>query len=262
MTGSNTFARGMGGPLNGFNPDPAPAIWLCRSSGFTVSTPPEWLTEPEAGRLARLSGAPGRDFMASRWLIRRALASVSGLEASACRPVDGRPDASDQPPGWRLSLSHSGDMAGCAVSRDGPIGLDIEPLSRRPQWRKVVSRWFAPEEQAWLLARNSSETFLQVWTLKEAWLKATGRGIANNLRTLRIGPDLELTGDRPEEAWQAALGQAGQCLVAVVYPCSRPPEGFLIPGPVNLTDPGAPISEVQSVSWLLHRRIHPFSEPA
>lgn len=262
MTGSNTFARVMGGPLNGFSPDPAPLVWLCPSSDATLSNPPRWMTTLEAERFARLSGASGRDFAATRWLIRRALASVSGQDAARCRPADGRPDTSAQPPGWRLSLSHSGDMAGCAVSRNAAIGLDIEPLTRRPQWQKVVSRWFAPEEQDWLLARDSSEAFLQVWTLKEAWLKATGRGIANNLRTLRVGADLALTGDRPEEPWRAALGQAGHCLVAVVYQSTRRPEGCLIPGPVNLADPGAPTSEVQPVNWLFHRRIHSISRSA
>ena len=220
------------------------------------------MTYSESQRLGGLSGAARSDFLASRWLIRRALARATGQDANLVRPTEGRPDASDRPPGWRLSLSHSGGMAGCAVSRGTAIGLDIEPLNRRPQWHKVVKRWFTPEEQAWLLAENESEAFLKVWTLKEAWLKATGRGIANNLRTLRITPGFRLSGDRPDEHWQAALGQSANHLVAVVYQSAEAPEGFMTPGQVDIRNPGAEIPGTQPVRWLLHRAIHSASEPA
>lgn len=220
------------------------------------------MTAGENQRLAGLTGAPRSDFLASRWLIRRALARATGQDASLVRPAEGRPDASEQPPGWRLSVSHSGGMAGCAVSRGMAIGLDIEPLTRRPQWQKVVSRWFTPEEQDWLLADNNSEAFLKVWTLKEAWLKATGRGIANNLTTLRICSDFGLSGDRPREHWQAALGQSEQHLVAVVYQNPRPPEGFATPGPLDIGNPGVEIPGMEPVRWILHRTIRSTSEPA
>lgn len=216
----------------------------------------------ESQRLSGLSGGPRCDFLASRWLIRQALAGVSGRDGGLCRPADGRPDASAQPPGWRLSVSHSGGMAGCAVSSSTAIGLDIEPLARRPHWQKVVNRWFSPREQAWLLANNDPEAFLKVWTLKEAWLKATGRGIANNLQTLSIAADFELSGDQPEENWRASLGQIEGFLVAVVYQNAHPPEGFTIPGQVDINNPGAEISVTQPVNWALHRTINSMLEPA
>lgn len=249
----------MGGPLNGFNPDPVPAVWLCSSVDVTATDTPDWVTAAEAGRLARLSGEPRADFLTSRWLIRHALAAASGCEARHCSPADARPRTSDQPPGWQLSISHSGGVAGCAVSAGTAIGLDIEPITRRPSWQKVVKRWFSPQERAWLLAADDPEAFLRVWTLKEAWLKATGRGIADNLKTLTVTAETELTGDRPHEPWRASLGRSGDHLVAVVYQSQQTPRGTGIYGQINLGDLNNLDTGhlgVQPVEWILHRQIH------
>ena len=242
--------------MNDCNPDPAPAIWMCDSTRVRSAQSPAWMTAGERQRVAGLSGAAREDFVASRWLIRRALSQASGTLASHCRPVEGRPERSDQPPGWRLSLSHSAGLAGCAVSRGTPIGLDLEPMARRPEWQKVVARWFSSQEQAWLLAANDAAAFLKVWTLKEAWLKATGRGIANNLKTLDITADFELRGDRPGEPWRACLGNSADHWVALVYQSSVPPRGFTIAGAVDTTSLEADGSGARPVDWIIQRRIH------
>lgn len=232
---------------------------MCESTQIRSAEKPAWLTSSEAKRLAGLSGAARSDFLASRWLIRRALSEASGTGACECRPVEGRPERSDQPPGWCLSVSHSAGLAGCAVSRGTRIGLDLEPIARRPQWQKVVSRWFSPQEQAWLLAGDNAEAFLKAWTLKEAWLKATGRGIANNLKTLDITADFELSGDRSGEPWQACLGRSAEHWVAVVYQGRSAPQGFTIPGRIELTNTEMVIPEARPVDWILQRQIHSWS---
>lgn len=251
----------MDGRLNDFSPEPAPLVWLCSSRDASTTTAPDWMTAAERHRLARLCGGSREDFLASRWLIRRGLAAGSGTPARLCRPGEGRPDASAEPSGWRLSISHSGGLAGCAVSRGTAIGLDIEPLARRPDWRKLVSRWFSPREQAWLLANDEPEAFLRVWTLKEAWLKATGRGIANNLQTLEIAADFTLSGDQSYPHWRASLGHCGDHLISVVYQGLRPPEGRRISGAIDITDPEATGGGTEPVHWLFHQPIRSTSEP-
>lgn len=245
----------MDGPLKDSSPDTAPTVWLCTSTDLSLAGTPDWMTIGESERLAGLSGGARRDFLASRWLIRHALATATGCEARQCMPAEGRPTRSAYPAGWQLSLSHSGSMAGCAISCSQPIGLDIEPVARRPNWQKVVSRWFSPQEQGWLLAEDNAEAFLRVWTLKEAWLKATGRGIANNLRTLEVSPDSELSGDRP--GWRAAQGLSGDYLVTVIYQQPRViPEGFTVPGPIDINNPGGATAGAEPITWTLHRDIH------
>lgn len=165
------------------------------------------------------SDARRAEFLSSRWLIRQALAGASGEAPGACSPCTGRPTQSQYPPEWRLSLSHSNGIVACATNLQGEVGLDIEPLQRRLNWQKVVQRWFSPIEQEWLLAQNDALEFLKVWTLKEAWLKATGRGIAGNLQTLEVRRGFELCGDQCDNArpWQAYCIHVDGFLVTLVY---------------------------------------------
>ncbi|MBW7471907.1 4'-phosphopantetheinyl transferase superfamily protein [Marinobacter sp. M216] len=207
----------MAGSSSACSPDPRPAIWLCREGRRESPGLPDWLTDYERETAAKFSGPRKREYLSSRWLIRRAIAGASGLEASDCRPVNGRPVESAAPVGWHLSLSHSHGLSACATSPGQRIGLDLEPCTRHPHWQRVARRWFTPREQAWLLAEDCPETFLRVWTLKEAWLKATGRGIAGNLQTLEVGPGFELRGDQNEPDWQADCWKVDGFLVTLVF---------------------------------------------
>ena len=69
------------------------------------------------------------------------------------------------------------------------------------------------------MAQDDALEFLKVWTLKEAWLKATGRGIAGNLQTLEVRRGFELCGDRYDstQPWQACCIYVDGFLVTLVY---------------------------------------------
>lgn len=66
-----------------------------------------------------------------------------------------------------FSLSHSGGMALCALSDDGPVGADVELA--RPRRAGLPAYALSPAE----LARfdGSWEEFFRLWTLKESWCK-------------------------------------------------------------------------------------------
>ena len=196
-----------------------PTVWLCHQTTSTHFELPSWLNASEYDRALPYSGARRAEFLSSRWLIRQALAGASGESPGACSPCAGRPAESRYPPDWLLSLSHSNGIAACATNLQGEVGLDIEPCQRRPNWQKVVQRWFSPVEQEWLLAQDDALEFLKVWTLKEAWLKATGRGIAGNLQTLEVRRGFELYGDQCDSArpWQACCIYVDGFLVTLVY---------------------------------------------
>ena len=248
-------------PDNG--PGGAPSIWLCREPEAADLPSPAWLTDYERATVAKFSGPRRREYLSSRWLLRQAIASSAQCPPAGCAPVAGRPTASASPAGWHLSLSHSQRLSACAVSARAGIGLDIEPLNRHPQWQKVVRRWFTPSEQRWLLANNSHEDFLRVWTLKEAWLKATGRGIAGNLQTLEVSADFHLSGDREEPGWQAASGTVAGFLVTLVY-CDerfvRPGGRLLAEVPTNLDLTALwPQAEPLTMSW--HQPVTPRIRP-
>lgn len=214
----------MAGSSNDFSPDPGqagtqktPVIKLCHQTGQLPRLAPDWLTADERLRYHKLSGARACEFLTSRWLMRQALSRAEAMPPESCWPIKGRPTESASPPGWHLSLSHSHGLSACSVQYGSALGIDIEPSKRHPQWQKVVKRWFSPVEQEWLFQEDDPLAFLRAWTLKEAWLKATGRGIAGNLQTLEVRRNFELYGDRPDQNWQACAFYAEGFLCTLVY---------------------------------------------
>ena len=89
----------------------------------------------------------------------------------------------------QFNWSHSGDAALIAVTRECIPGVDIEQLRPRPRAMRLAERFFHPEETAALSKLDKSgqeQAFLQLWTAKEAVLKAMGRGIAFGLERLQL----------------------------------------------------------------------------
>ncbi|MBE0486622.1 4'-phosphopantetheinyl transferase superfamily protein [Marinobacter sp.] len=223
----------MTGRFNDCNPD-RPGIWLCHQINRDLPSAPPWMTAPEAQTLANLEGLRRSEFLTSRWLIRQGLAKASGQSPQHCRPVDGRPVKSIKPADWCLSLSHSKGLSAVATGM-APLGIDIEPSQRKPDWIGVAKRWFSTVEQEWLFRADDPFNFLKVWTLKEAWLKATGRGIAGNLQTLEVRKDFELYGDQPDQHWLASCFYVEGFLVTLVYQGTEDSSGSL-PG-ITLLEP-------------------------
>ncbi len=83
-----------------------------------------------------------------------------------------------------FNLSHSHNMAIVAVGIDHAVGVDIEITSRRRSQHSIAERYFHPTEAAIFKQLTETEQciyFFQLWTLKEAFLKATGEGISGGL---------------------------------------------------------------------------------
>lgn len=142
------------------------------------------------------------------------LARYLGVSDGTVVLLDGEHGRPRLAPGLDPSLdfnwSHSGGHAVIAIARGIAPGVDIE--RRRPRERSlaIAQRFFSAEEVAALAALPPGERdvlFLQLWTAKEAVLKAIGRGIAFGLQRLDIviengAPRLcRLQGDDPD-AWQ------------------------------------------------------------
>lgn len=245
----------MAGTSIDYNPEPEVTIWLSRQP-----EKPDWpvltrcFTDAEHAKIQELSPRRQLEYSHSRWLLRQALAQVSGLGVDDCRPVDGRPVRSATPRGWALSLSHSHGVAACAVSNHAStVGVDIEPCVRRSDWQRIVKRWFSESEQYWLLAADSVPDFLRVWTLKEAWLKATGRGIAGNLQTLSVNASGRLQGDDQSRRRAGATGEVDGITLGVVYEVGTSgiplPEVRWIAPPGHFDDEGTAAVAMAKVNW-------------
>jgi 4'-phosphopantetheinyl transferase len=78
-----------------------------------------------------------------------------------------------------FNLSHCDGLVACAVSWDFKLGIDVESLSHAPSL-ELLDVSFAPSERAWLRslpAERRGLRSLELWTLREAYLKATGLGL-------------------------------------------------------------------------------------
>lgn len=80
----------------------------------------------------------------------------------------------------QFNISHSGEFALYGFSRQYEVGIDIEMMSDRPTDELAV-RFFAPAESAALMQLNQNrrkESFYDIWTQKEAFVKALGLGLS------------------------------------------------------------------------------------
>ncbi len=121
--------------------------------------------------------------IASRVLLKVALASatdgkVSPKEWEFGRTALGKPFV-ESGPKVHFSISYAGTMIAIGISRDYPIGLDIEPAPPRTSLEGMQT-YLHPKERrsVRLLPRKFKESaFLRFWTLKEAFAKSIGEGL-------------------------------------------------------------------------------------
>lgn len=94
----------------------------------------------------------------------------------------------------RFNMSDTKDAVLVAFTHRTEVGADIETMTRRVDHASVAEHYFtAPELQSILDASGGSDTrsqqkrrFLELWTRKEAVLKASGVGIMDDLKALRV----------------------------------------------------------------------------
>jgi len=82
-------------------------------------------------------------------------------------------------PKVQFNLSHSGERVMAVVS-PFEVGCDVEIV--KGDRGKLAERFFMPEESAWIkhfkTPEAQSEAFYRLWTLKECYMKVTGRGMS------------------------------------------------------------------------------------
>ncbi len=78
----------------------------------------------------------------------------------------------------RFNISHSANHAVVVVSDGAEMGVDVEDIAPHHVDAEIARRMFSDlEYQQWMQADNQVATFFQLWTLKEAYMKAIGLGV-------------------------------------------------------------------------------------
>ncbi len=195
----------------------------------------DWLTPAELKRYHRYYFDRHRkQFLLGRMMMRSVLTQYAEVAPQQWRFVENPYGKPSIDPGQRsqplfFNLSHSADRLVLAISRHEAIGVDIECSNKSRRVLQIADRYFSPTEVIDLEAlphASQLTRFYDLWTLKEAYIKACGLGLAIPLRQFSFGfvADSRITisfarerDDAPEpwQFWQLQLNAPFAVSVAV-----------------------------------------------
>lgn len=214
-------------------------LWWIHPEAYVLK-PEDWnvLSEEERAQQQRFIPPIKRhEYAVTRLLVRKVLSRTLGLTPQELAFVPnewGRPAVAGST-AVRFNLSHTEGLVVCAVSSSREVGVDTELRSRAPRILGMAERVFAPLELAELLALPESareERAVTLWTLKESYIKARGRGLslaldgfAFRFQDERISLDVEPRLDDVGSRWQFQVHAFGahRVSVAVEAPAEATP---------------------------------------
>lgn len=166
------------------------ALWLTLAPPLVVCAcldDPEWAAAlalpPTAADLADaargLADDRRRRFLQRRAVLRGLAGRMLGCAAAEvviAHDAQGAPCVTAPAGRLHVSVAERGALAAFGLAR-GPIGVDMEPVreAMEPAWNVLHA-----SERAWLeglAAEARHSAFLQIWTVKEAYLKMLGMGL-------------------------------------------------------------------------------------
>ena len=156
---------------------PGVAVWWSSHTVLAQAVPHRDDVEEAAGRLVPLARGP---FLYRRTLLRGALAGAGiagpvSFERGAGGGVVVR--ARDDAP--FVSMASTRAMSACAMSWEAPVGIDVEPIADLPELELLLTRLHPAERRSLASLPHEARVraFHQLWTAKEAWVKASGMPI-------------------------------------------------------------------------------------
>jgi 4'-phosphopantetheinyl transferase len=160
----------------------------------------EYLSPDESKRAERFRFAVHRNrFIVGRGIMRAILGRYSDVPPERLRfsyGPKGKPELTAPGefaprPGGALhfNLAHSEEVGVLAVTQTGPVGADVEQVRRLPEFKELVGQFFSVREAAEFARlpwEQQPSAFFNLWTRKEAVLKAMGEGIAHSLDRVEV----------------------------------------------------------------------------
>lgn len=161
-------------------------------------------------------------------LLLGAYLSLPGKDIRIARRIKGRPelDSSQSKGELDFNVARSNACYLIGISSGASIGVDLEIAARRSgNPLALARRYFSPDETAALSKFDEEElhrAFMHTWACKEAIVKASGMGIANQLCrfTVDVNPDnppsvLDMPDD-DHTAWRLAMAEPAQGAIAAI----------------------------------------------
>lgn len=169
------------------------------------------LTTEESERLLKYKHKEAQHTaLITRSLCRLVLSHYTNCSPTALqflRNSQGKPALIDNNNDIRFNLSHNNQLIIMAVCVGDEIGCDIEDPMRKVNIPTITKRFFAAQEHqqlSKLSGMDQQQQFFRCWTLKEAFVKATGVGISLGLDTFYFSFADWVAGDKSEASEYAA----------------------------------------------------------
>ena len=150
-----------------------------------------------------LSGTHQRRFIVARGMLRQLLGRYLDQDPGAVtfsRGAHGKPFL--QEGGLHFNVSHTHELALYAIAQSREVGVDVEWMRPQVAHEQIAARFFSLEEQEALAEVPDEErrtAFYNIWTRKEAYVKARGDGIAAGLGTFAVSLGAEAALLRSDE---------------------------------------------------------------
>ncbi len=153
------------------------------------------LSETERLRASSLMN----DVARNEFIIGRALVRLIGSSLLHIKPSDimigsnrhGKPNftGDSSANNLRFNVSHSHSLVTIALARGREIGIDIEWIDETFDGKEIAARIFSPAELSELHSLSEYDqrvAFYNGWTRKEAYLKATGEGLTDDMSSIEL----------------------------------------------------------------------------
>jgi 4'-phosphopantetheinyl transferase len=137
-----------------------------------------------------------RDYAAAHALLRTSLSRYAGAGPTSWTfqvAPGGKPSLvlDEGMPQLSFNLSHTHGLVACAITSGADVGVDVESVGRDVS-DGVAERFFSESENAALrqcaTAALRARRFIELWTLKEAYVKAIGKGLSHSLNSIVFDP--------------------------------------------------------------------------
>jgi phosphopantetheinyl transferase len=117
-----------------------------------------------------------------RWMLGRHL-GISPETVEITYNSYGKPSVAGYSKHIFFNLSHSSGISVLAFDPDNEIGVDVERTDEEFEYESIVQHFFSKEEEKHIqqIKTEARKRFYEIWTRKEAYLKAAGTGITENL---------------------------------------------------------------------------------
>ncbi len=167
------------------------------------------LSGEEKGRADGMVPHLARRFIVARGILRTLLSGFTGTTAGKLRftyGTSGKPSLADHD--IHFNISHSAELGLFAFAPDRPVGVDVE--NERPVRRMLdVAQRFMSEDEIRSLAAAPAEErdaeFLKSWVVREARLKAQGKGVWSGSEGAKSPADLTHKLFAPRPGYIAAV---------------------------------------------------------